>query len=291
MSAGLLLLFSTAMLGIDAPAGKALTIAPVQITLIDEVELAAREAGQLVGVPVREGQIVSEDEFIARIDDTEPQLLRDRAQVESAIAERQAGNNVKVRFARKSHEVAEAELRRAKESVDKFKKSVSETELDRLRLAAERTLLEVEQAEHDQQIAELTAQLKQTEVDVASRSIERRKVTSPLSGMVVELKRRRGEWVQPGDVVARLVRIDRVRAEGFLPASQVTRELLGARVTLEIDLPNQPKSKFSGNLAFVSPEVNPVNGQVRVWAEIENRDLLLRPGLQARLLVDVDAIK
>jgi hypothetical protein len=36
---------------------------------------------------------------------------------------------------------------------------------------------------------------------------------------------------------------------------------------------------------FVSPEVNPVNGQVRVWAEVENRGLLLRPGLQAALTI------
>jgi hypothetical protein len=34
--------------------------------------------------------------------------------------------------------------------------------------------------------------------------------------------------------------------------------------------------------------VNPVNGQVRVWAEIENRDLLLRPGLHGKLVIGED---
>ncbi len=262
-----------------------LVLDEVQITLIDEVELAAREPGQIIGMPVREGQMLKEDELIAQIDDTEPQLMRSRSQVEASIAQRQATNDVKVRFARKSHEVAEAELRRAQESVEKFSKSVSDTELDRLRLAAERTLLEVEQARHDQQVAALTHELKQAEVDVANRGIERRKVLSPIEGMLVELKRRRGEWVHPGDVVARLVRIDRVRAEGFLPSDEVTADLLGSPVKLTIDLPGRPKSEFIGSLAFVSPEVNPVNGQVRIWAEIENRDLLLRPGLQARLAV------
>ena len=278
-----LVLISSLLTSQSAGSPKPLVLDPAQITLIDEVELAAREAGQIVGVPVHEGQIVEEDALIAQIDDTEPQLIKSRSQVEAAIAKRQATNDIKVRFAKKSQEVAEAELRRAKESVEKFAKSVSETELDRLRLAAERTLLEVEQAEHDQQVAALTHDLKQTEVDVASRSIERRKVLSPLTGMVVDLKRRRGEWVQPGDVVARLVRIDRVRAEGFLPAREVTQQLLGAPVKLVIDLPGKPKAEFTGTLAFVSPEVNPVNGQVRIWAEIENREVMLRPGLQAKL--------
>jgi macrolide-specific efflux system membrane fusion protein len=257
----------------------------VQITLVDEVELAAREAGQIVALPVHEGQIVSAGELIARIDDTEPQLLRKRSQVEASIAERQASNDVKVRFAKKSREVADAELRRARESVDKFRKSVSDTELDRLRLAAERTLLEIEQAEQDQQIAALTHQLKNTEVAVAEQSIERRKVLSPLDAMVVELKRRVGEWVQPGDVVARLVRVDRVRAEGFLPAGSVTPNLLGSPALLTLEASSKGSDRIEGRIAFVSPEVNPVNNLVRVWAEFENADGALRPGLKGKLTI------
>jgi macrolide-specific efflux system membrane fusion protein len=255
----------------------------VQITLIDEVQLAAREPGQIVNVPVREGQVVRVGELIAQIDDTEPELLRKRSQLEASIAERQAGNDVKVRFAKKSHEVAEAELRRAKESVDKFRKSVSDTELDRLRLAAERTLLEIEQAEQDQQIAALTHKLKNTEVAVAEKSIERRKVLAPLDAMVVELKRLVGEWVQPGDVVARLVRVDRVRAEGFLPAGSINPQLLGAPAVLSLD--NVGQIRFEGKITFVSPEVNPVNNQVRIWAEFENTDGTLRPGLKGKLTI------
>jgi macrolide-specific efflux system membrane fusion protein len=190
-----------------------------------------------------------------------------------------------VRFAKKSHEVADAELRRARESVDKFRKSVSDTELDRLRLAAERTLLEIEQAEQDQQIAALTHQLKSTEVAVAEQSIERRKVISPLDAMVVEVKRRVGEWVQPGDVVARLVRVDRVRAEGFLPASSVAPNLLGAPALLTLERDAKGSERFEGKIAFVSPEVNPVNNLVRVWAEFNNRDGSLRPGLKGRLTI------
>ena len=37
---------------------------------------------------------------------------------------------------------------------------------------------------------------------------------------------------------------------------------------------------------FVSPEVNPVNGQIRVWAELENQDLLLRPGVAAEMTIE-----
>ena len=39
---------------------------------------------------------------------------------------------------------------------------------------------------------------------------------------------------------------------------------------------------------FVSPEVNPVNGQVRVWADVDNKQLTLRPGLRGHLAIHAD---
>jgi len=42
---------------------------------------------------------------------------------------------------------------------------------------------------------------------------------------------------------------------------------------------------FSGKIAFISPEVDPITGQVRVWAEVDNRDGRLRPGQAAMMKV------
>jgi multidrug efflux pump subunit AcrA (membrane-fusion protein) len=42
---------------------------------------------------------------------------------------------------------------------------------------------------------------------------------------------------------------------------------------------------FAGKIVFVSPEVDPITGQVRIWAEIDNRDGRLRPGQPAQMVV------
>jgi macrolide-specific efflux system membrane fusion protein len=107
-----------------------------------------------------------------------------------------------------------------------------------------------------------------------------------LAGVVVQIKRHRGEWVEPGVAVIRILRVDRLRAEGFLDARHASPTLAGRSVTLAVNLAGQTPSKFPGKLVFISPEVNPVNGQVRVWAEIENPQLLLKPGLQGSLIID-----
>jgi macrolide-specific efflux system membrane fusion protein len=257
----------------------------VVVTLIEQVEVSAREAGPLISVDVKEGQLVTEGTLLARLDDTEATLARNKAQLELDIAKKQATSDVKTRYAKKSLEVATAEEQRGLESVGKFSKSVSQSELDQLRLAKERAALELEQAKEDQQIAALTAKLKENEVATATFNIERRRVVSPISGVVVQVKRHKGEWVQLGDSIIRILRIDRLRAEAFLNAREVGGDLVGRSVTLSVDLPGASHAEFRGKVVFVSPEVNPVNGQFRVWAEVENRDQLLRPGLQGSMVI------
>ena len=269
---------------------KTLGMESVLITLIEQAAVPARESGVLTHVEVREGDLVDEGAFLARVDDEQAALAAERARIDLDIARKQAENDISVRYAKKSAEVAAAELKRSTEAVERFNNAVSQTEIDRLRLAAERAVLEIEQSQHDLETNRLSTELKQSEYRLAEHNVERRKIVAPLAGAVVEINRRRGEWVEVGETVVRILRVDRLRAEGFLDAKHVNADLAGRPVTLHIDLPGRPQSEFPGRLVFVSPEVNPVNGQVRVWAEVENRGLLLRPGLQAALTIHLEDV-
>ena len=42
----------------------------------------------------------------------------------------------------------------------------------------------------------------------------------------------------------------------------------------------------TGQIVFISPEIDPLNSQVRFWAEIENAELKLRPGMTATLTIE-----
>jgi multidrug efflux pump subunit AcrA (membrane-fusion protein) len=103
--------------------------------------------------------------------------------------------------------------------------------------------------------------------------------------------RRAGEWVAPGETLVRIVRIDRLRAEGFIDAALAEVDLVGAEARLAITSAGGEKRVFAGVVVFVSPEIDPVNGQVKIWAEIENRSLALRPGLRGELTVSPSEAK
>ncbi len=278
------LVVSLALMG--QPSGdktEALSIEEVLLTLIAEVDVSAKVEGMLDEMVVREGAMVDAGGTLGRLDWREAVTERDRAEIELHIAEQQADNDITCRYARKSSEVAHAELRRALESVANYAKSISQTEVDRLRLAAERADLEIEQAERDLRIAQFTKALKASALVAATLKLESRRIVAPQPGMVVEIHRKPGEWVKAGEPLVRIVRLDRLRAEGFLTANIAGGDVVGRPVRLVATLPGGRQKSFQGVVVFASPELEPVSGQFRVWAEIENPDGLLRPGQPATM--------
>ena len=263
-----------------------LRIDSVLVSLIEQVEVPAREVGQLNKMLVKEGTTVKKGAILAQIEDSEALLLLQQARLEYEMSQLKAKNDINIRFARKSHEVAVAELRRAEESVKKYSKSISKTELDRLKLTAEKAELEIEQATEEARTSELESRLKQNSESIASLAVQKRKVIAPISGMVVQIMTKEGEWVQPGETVLRLLNLDRLRAEGLVNASRLQgRNLKNRPVILIVNPGTKQEIEFQGKISFISPEISPVNNQTRVWAEIENPDLKLKPGMRASLII------
>jgi len=267
-------------------AGDPIEVDSVLLASIEEREVPAQEGGVLSRLAIREGDIVQQDELLAQIDDTDARLALARAEIELDNARRSAQNDIKVRVSRKASECAAAELKRALASRERYAKSVSETEVDRLQLAARHAELQLEQAEYDFETAQLALKVNENELQRAKRQIERRRIAAPIPGRAVQVFRRNGEWVEPGQPVVRIIRIDRLKAVGSLDATLLTQDLTGRPVKLRIRLAGEEPIEFPGEITFVHSEVNPVNGLVDFWAEIENRDLLLRPGLKATLVIE-----
>ncbi len=275
-----------------ADSSPAVTIDAAMIRLIDQVEVPARDNGMLVGVMAREGLIVKEGELLGKIDDTQPKIALQKTEHELQIATRKAESKVAIQAAIKSREVAESDLSRSVEARKKFKESVSEAEIDSLRLKAEKAALEVQQAEEEQEIAGITRRVKQDEVETARAILEQRLVLAPWPGMVVQVHKRRGDWMQTGDKVVRLVRLDLLRVEGYVLPADLPRTEVGAPVRFIASAGLQPgqvpaagSPEYRGKIVFVSPELDPVNAQIRVYAEIENPEFQLRPGQRGRLLI------
>jgi multidrug efflux pump subunit AcrA (membrane-fusion protein) len=261
------------------------------VSLMEEAKVPAREAGVLVELLAREGDVVKQGDTIARIDDNQPQMERRKAKAEHDQAVAKAESDVDVRYAVAAEKVAQIEYEKAAESDRKVPGSVTRVELNRLQLNEQKAELQIEQAELERKVSAQAAVSKGVEVDAAENAIERRLIKSPLDGVVVQVFPHQGEWMQPGDPLARVVRKDKLRVEGYVDSSRWNPDQVSDRpVTAEVVLADNRREKFAGRIVFTSPVVES-GGDYRVFAEVENRQAegtqqwLLRAGQTATLII------
>ena len=236
------------------------------------------------------------------------------------IAVREAGNELKIQAAEKAQGVADIELARTKQAKKIFDDAVPQLQIDGLQLKADQAGLEAEQARFDrqtsilqvrvtdeavhgqelavgkselevkraevgQEVALLQAELKRRELELATIGIERRQILSPLDGVVVEIYRNRGEWVEPGEKVLRILRLNRLWVEGFIPVEELSRCATGAQVTVTVRIGRDETIQLPGTLVFIGREVDPVNQDLLVRAEIDNTAMRLLPGMKGELAI------
>jgi len=261
------------------------------VSLIDEAKVPAREAGVLVELKVREGQFVGKDELIARIDDSQSQAEKRRASAEAEQARAKSESDVDKQYSVKAEQVAQKAYEKAEKSHQTVQGSVTDVERDRLRLEWEKTGLQIEQADLEKKLSKLAAHAKEVEVEAADIGIERRRITSPLEGEVVEVFPHLGEWLQPGDPLAHVVRTAKLRVEGYVDSARHDPEQVRDRpVTVTVRLANERDEVFKGRIIFVNPRVES-GGDYRVWAEVSNRQetgsdtWILRPGQTATMQI------
>jgi len=256
---------------------------------MDTTIVSAQSSGVLGEMKVKEGSKVNPDDLLARIRDEAIRLKLDQQSTQMLIAKRKHENNIDKEVAEKSRDVAETEYQRALAANKRVPNTYPLNEIDRLKLVAERSKLEVDRALYEIEMAGLDQLVASNEYKQTAELLERHSIKSPVIGTVVSVEKHLGEWVEPGTEIFRIVRTDTLRVEGFIPVSQDDGRLIGAKAVLRLSN-SDAQSEYTGKVVFVSPEVNPVNSLVRVFIEVPNTDGALRPGpaVQASIQVQSD---
>ena len=279
--------------GGDSPGRQAadqIWVEEVQVNLIDDVKVAAEEAGILTKLTIREGDEVHEGDQIAQINDSKVVAAKKVAEAERAVAKAEAESSVSIRYSEKAAGVAEYDYKAHHQANVRQPKSVPDAEIRKLLLQWHKGVLEIEKAELEKYIAELTAEVKGASVEAAEVDIRRRKVMATLDAVVVDVFRHEGEWVNPGDPIVQLVRMDKLKVEGTLKLAQVSpTELVGRPVTVTASLTGNRTETFKGKVTFVDPTLLD-REHFAVIAEVENREengaWLLLPNMVPQMMID-----
>ncbi len=251
-----------------------ITVNNCSIAPLHSAKIASDRPGVLELMAVEEGNEVIADQLIARLRD-------DAATAAVEIARKQTENDIEIRLAQKTSEVAAAEFDQAVQAnSDPNLQVVTRYEIRRLKLSAEQTQLQIEQAEHDFSV-------KKLELIEASERLKEHQINTPISGVVVRRFKSTGEAVQQGTDIAEVVNFQILKVEGFIDVADSWKIRQGDSVVVRLESPNLSSKvrdmTFNGNIRFIDGAVTPVTEQIRIWAEVRNNGSNLKPGLRATL--------
>jgi multidrug resistance efflux pump len=286
-----------AQTGDARPTPGVLKLSRSMVQLKEQNLLPARQAGVIKslsledGTVVREGMSVKKGQLLGKLDDEDARARRRAAESEQKVAIAEKGKaEAAIVAAKATTEVAIAEVDETKAINKNAPGSVPQTQLRRQELTVKRAASEAIVAEREVETASLTIDAKDAQLEVATITLNHHQIESSIDGMIVQLYRRAGEWVNPGDPILRIVFMDTVRVEGFVEAEAFTPdELVGRQVEVTARLPQGRIEKFTSTITFASPLVE--SGEYRVWCDVENRQRnghwILRPGTFVEMAIQL----
>ena len=255
---------------------------------LDQVEIPAQEAGTLTKIYVREGLLVEKGQTLAQIEDDQVKMAQEVQRCKLLAAEKEASNDVNIRYSKAASAVADAEVLQAKETNARVPGAVPSSEVRRLELALIQTKLQIEQAEHQYEVAKITVDVQQAEYEAAVLGVKRREVIAPIAGVVVEKYRNEGEWVRPGDSILKVIYLERLRAKTTLDINKILPDQV-INHKASVELSEIPGKQFPGRVVFVNPVIQP-GGSYEVWVEVDNEVgakgfWLMQPGMNATITI------
>ncbi|MGD9723295.1 MAG: efflux RND transporter periplasmic adaptor subunit [Pirellulales bacterium] len=253
---------------VTSPTGDIL-VENCSIASVQDLQIPASDAGVMTELHVVDGQPVTKGTHLATIDDREAEALYKVKKLEYEVAKQKAESDIDIRHAQKAADVARQAYEKFRTINDKFPGAVTQIELLKNQYEWEKAKLVIEKNHEDVAANALTADSKKAELDAALVALERRKLFAPFDGVVTTAVAKQGEWVQPGDPVVRLVRVDRMRVGTWLKVADWSpSDVENRKVTLQVMLPRGKEVQVNGKIAYVSPVVD-TSGTFAVWAEIE----------------------
>jgi multidrug efflux pump subunit AcrA (membrane-fusion protein) len=281
--------FTAATFGQDSSQMTNPVIQGALVKVADSIKLPAKEPGVLVQLAVKDGAFVRANQVLGKIDDSEPLMQKKAANAAYSAAYEKWKDDVEVRYATAQAAVAKAKYQLMLDSNKISARAVTQVELDEARLDHERAVLGIEKSGHDKKLAAFDAMTKKAELEAAEMAIQRRVVTAPFDGVVEEIKRHQDEWVQPGDTILNLLRMDTLHVEGAVEQSKYDpHEIANCNVTVDVEMARGRKASFRGRIIKVSSVVQS-HGVFYVRAEIANQQehgaWLLQDGLPATMTI------
>ena len=229
------------------------------------VQLGSSVTGVLSETLVDRGDFVRKGQVVARLESSVEQATL-------ALDRTKAANETAVKVEMADRDLIVREAARKKSLVDKG--IDNQNALDEIQTKAREGDLRVQQAQMDQQIANLTAQRSE-------RTLELKQIRSPIDGVVIDRKLSAGEYIYEQTSVMTIAQLDPLNVELVLPQDRYGLIHTGSSATVH------PAAPLGGGYRAVVEVVDPVidaaSGTFGVRLRLPNPDHSIPAGIHCNV--------
>lgn len=233
----------------------------------DQIDIASKYPGRVKTVFVEEGDLVSADQLVAKLDVTELNATLARAEAEVArAAEAELEAQAQLEQSRNRLKLAERELERVRPLVKSG--AISRSNYDQRKNNADNAAAAEQAAVAHLHTLEKTTLAAQAQVQLVQSQIDDCSLTSPVRGRVLYRLTENSEVVGAGAPMLTIVDLSDIYMEVYLPASGAALVAIGAEARLKLDI--LPDYAIPAEVVFVSPQAQFTPKQVETRSDREN---------------------
>lgn len=232
------------------------------------VELAVPVDGILAEISVDRGDLVEAQQIVVRLD-----VSLEEVELEAAMARSSNSALIEGRQARLSFLEAEAE--RSARLVER--NAAAERVSEEARMAVETARADLAEAVLSRRIAEIDAR-------AAATRMQRKIVRSPIEGVVTSRAAALGEFRAMGAPLLMIARIDRLRAEAFVPIAFHPDLRVGQEVTISPEAPFDTDHR--ARIVIIDQVFDAATGTFGIVMDLPNPNLAIPAGLRCRVSFD-----
>jgi len=285
------------------------------VTSTSHARVGFLTAGRIRSLEVREGDVVAEDAVLGRLWDLDQQVELHRAEAERQLAQRElekalAGERAEaVRRLEAELDVRRAEAALAQKEVERNRgligtEVISKSRFDELLAEADAAEARVQSAaealaearagtrEEDLAIRRAELELKEAEVGIAQREVDKTLLTAPFGCHVVRRLAALGDMVAAGAPVFELVDLDHREIEIEIPSFRVSQ--LGRRARVDVSVDDLPafhlEAQLDSLVVLADEATRNFRGLVRIGPD-QDREQVLKPGMFVRLDLHLEPLR